>query len=73
MFSATVSESNREKCWNTMPMPSLRAWAGDATWTGSPFQRISPESARKNAVDDLHQGRLAGPVLAEKRVNLAGS
>ncbi len=32
MFSATVSASNSEKCWNTMPMPSLarRAGTGDA-------------------------------------------
>ena len=28
MFSATVSASNSEKCWNTMPMPSARAAAG---------------------------------------------
>ncbi len=28
MFSSTVIASNSEKCWNTMPMPSLRAALG---------------------------------------------
>ena len=42
MFSVTVSASNSEKCWNTMPMPSARAAAGLAMVTGLPFQRISP-------------------------------
>ena len=43
MFSATVSASNSEKCWNTMPMPSRRAAAGLGTVTGRPIQRNSPE------------------------------
>ena len=43
MFSATVSASNSEKCWKTMPMPSRRAAAGLGIVTGVPFQRISPE------------------------------
>ena len=42
MFSATVSDSNSEKCWNTMPMPSARAAAGLGIVTGSPRKRISP-------------------------------
>ena len=44
MFSATVSVSNSEKCWNTMPMPSSRAFAGLATVTGRSFQKIVPAS-----------------------------
>jgi hypothetical protein len=44
MFSAAVSASNNEKCWNTMPMPSLRATLGLPMRTGFPFQRISPEN-----------------------------
>jgi len=44
MFSATVSVSNSEKCWNTMPMPSRRARAGLAIVTGLPSQRIVPAS-----------------------------
>ena len=72
MLSATVSVSNSEKCWNTMPMPSLRARAGLAMRTGSPSQRIVPGIRLDDAVDDLHQRRLAGAVLAEHRVDLAG-
>ena len=45
-FSATVSDSNSEKCWNTMPMPSRRACAGLSTVTFSPRQTISPASGR---------------------------
>ncbi len=44
MFSATVSVSNSEKCWNTMPMPSPRACAGSRIFSGSPCQMISPSS-----------------------------
>ena len=42
MFSATVSASNSEKCWNTMPIPSRRAAAGLGTVTGSPRHRSCP-------------------------------
>ena len=44
MFSATVSVSNREKCWNTMPMPSLRARAGLPISTLAPSHSIVPAS-----------------------------
>ena len=43
MFSATVSASNSEKCWKTMPMPRRRAAAGSGMCATLPFQRISPE------------------------------
>ena len=71
MFSATVSASNSEKCWNTMPMPRSRAAAGLAMVTGLPFQRISSGGRLQRAVEDLDQRRLAGAVLAEERVDLA--
>ena len=71
MFSATVSASNSEKCWNTMPMPSRRAAAG----LGIVDRRALPaDFARgrlQRAVEDLHQRRLAGAVLAEEGVDLA--
>ncbi len=44
MFSPTVSVSNSEKCWNTIPMPSLRARAGLAIATRRPFHSIVPAS-----------------------------
>ena len=54
-----------------MPMPSARACAGFSGVTGSPSQNISPVGLPRHAVDDLHQRRLAGAVLAEHRVDLA--
>ena len=72
MFSSTVSASNSEKCWNTMPMPSLRAARGLGMRTGAPSKRICALVGREDAVDHLDEGRLAGAVLAEQRVDLAG-
>ena len=45
-FSATVSVSNKLKCWNTMLMPSARACCGLRMSTTPPFQRTSPASGR---------------------------
>ncbi len=74
MFSATVSVSNSEKCWNTMPMPSRRASAGLAIVHRPAFpQRCVPASGLGHAVDDLHQRALAGAVLAQHGVDLAGA
>ena len=47
MFSSTVSASNSEKCWNTMPMPSLRAARGFGIFTGWPFHSTSPASGAR--------------------------
>ncbi|MNT57822.1 hypothetical protein D3C72_1952240 [compost metagenome] len=44
MFSVTVKVSNREKCWNTMAMPSARAADGLAISTSRPFHRMRPPS-----------------------------
>ena len=59
------------KCWWTMPIPTSMASLGDPgnlppgrrTWDGSPVRPL-------HAVQDLHEGRLAGTVLADDRVNL---
>ena len=40
----TVSVSNNEKCWNTIPMPSRLASAGLATSIAFPSQNICPRS-----------------------------
>ncbi len=69
MFSPTVSVSNSEKCWNTMPMPSLRAAAGLPISTGSPFPADLAFVGSHRAVDDFHQRRLARAVFAEHRVD----
>ena len=72
MFSATVSLSNSEKCWNTMPMPSRarrrRAGDGDRLALPADFARVRLQ----HAVEDLDQRRLAGAVLAEQRMDLPG-
>ena len=41
--------------------------------TGSPCSRISPASGLVEAVEDVHQRRLAGAVLAEQGVHLAAA
>ena len=71
-FSTTVSVSNSEKCWNTMPMPSARACAGLAGVDRLALPEHLAVGRPRHAVDDLHQRRLAGAVLAEHRVDLAG-
>ncbi|MDT4838651.1 hypothetical protein FQZ97_724130 [compost metagenome] len=43
-FSATVSVSNRLKCWNTMLMPSARASCGLRMCTGWPLKVTVPSS-----------------------------
>src|SRR6476619_2242771 len=66
MFSATVSWSKSEQCWNTMPMPRRRA---DAHLPALPGDLA--RGRLDDAVEDLDEGRLAGAVLAEERVDLA--
>ena len=55
-----------------MPMPSLRARAGLAIVHRLAFPADRPGIRLDDAVDDLHQRRLAGAVLAQHRVDLAG-
>jgi len=43
-FSATVSVSNRLKCWNTMLTPSARASCGLRMCTGWPLNMTVPSS-----------------------------
>ena len=52
--------------------PGGKRLAGDCgTSTGSPSRRIWPWSGLQQPVEDVHQRRLAGAVLAEQRVDLA--
>ena len=70
-FSATVSVSNRLKCWNTMLMPSARASLRVADVHRLAVPQHAALVGPDRAVDDLHQRRLAGAVLAQHRVGLA--
>ena len=72
MFSATVRAGIDVKCWCTMPMPRRRAATGDGP---GPGDAVRPRLARvraEQAVGDVHQSGLAGAVLAQQPVDLAG-
>ena len=60
------------KCWWTMLMPRAIASAGPLIVTGLPSSSDLALVGRGQPVQDVHQGRLAGAVLAEQRVDLAG-
>ena len=73
MFSATVITGMSMKCWCTMPIPRSIASRGDGT---SPAVPLMPDLALVGLVEpveDVHQRRLAGAVLAEERVHLAAA
>ena len=59
------------KCWWTMLMPRAMASVGPLICDGSPSSRISPSSGVRQPVEDVHQRRLAGAVLAEQGMDLA--
>ena len=73
MFSSTVRLSASMKCWCTMPMPAAMASVGDLKCTSLPNDRDRALVGLMHAVEGLHQGRLAGAVLADDRVDRAGS
>ena len=72
MFSSTVSASKSEKCWKTMPMPIARAAFGFGDVHRHAVEDDLAGVGVEHAVDHLDQRRLAGAVLAEQRVDLAG-
>ena len=59
------------KCWWTMLMPRAIASAGPADRDGLAVEQDLTLVGRRQPVEDVHQGRLAGAVLAEQRVDLA--
>ena len=72
MFSATVSSGNSSSSWNTVAMPAACASCGPLKLD---LAAVDPDRARVRPVDagdDLDQRRLAGAVLAQKRMHLAG-
>ena len=70
MFSAIVMTGISMKCWCTMPIPRRIASAEVFMRDGAPVDRISPSSGSQQPVQLVHQRALAGPVLAEQRVDL---
>ena len=71
MFSATVITGISMKCWCTIPMPFSIAAFGEPSSAGLPLIQDLALVGVVEAVDDVHQRRLAGAVLAEQRVHLA--
>ena len=60
------------KCWWTMLIPRAIASAGPLIVTGLAVQQDLALVRRGQPVQDVHQGGLAGAVLAEQGVDLAG-
>ena len=68
-FSRTVRLSASMKCWCTMPMPRAMASAGRREGDLLAVDRDGALVRLLHAVEDLHQGRLAGAVLADEGVD----
>ena len=73
MFSATVTSGQSAISWWTKPMPSSCARAGEVISTGLAVQDDLAAVGPQDAVDDVHQRRFSGAVLAGDRVHLAAA
>ena len=71
MFSATVITGMSMKCWCTIPIPRSIASFGDLSDDRLAVQEDLALVGPVEPVEDVHQRRLAGAVLAEQRVHLA--
>ena len=73
MFSVTVCDGTSVKCWWTIPSPAAIASRGeperDRPAVDADLARVRPVEAG----EDVHQRALAGAVLAEQGVDLAGA
>ena len=72
MFSATVSVGTSMKCWCTIPTPAAIASGVDQPVTSRPFTSTVPGVGRDEPAEHFHERGLAGAVLADERVDLAG-
>ena len=73
MFSATVITGMSMKCWCTIPIPASIASLRRAERRRLAVQEDLALVGPVQAVEDVHQRRLAGAVLAEQRVHLAAA
>ena len=71
-FSSTVRSGSTAGCWCTIAMPRSRRFARDRGCRCSPFEHHRAGVRLDHAGGDVHQRRLAGAVLAEQGVHLAG-
>ena len=72
MFSATLRCWQRAISWWTKPMPISSASWGLRIVDRPALQQHLARVRLVHAPDDVHQGGLAGPVLADDGVHLAG-
>ena len=71
-FSATVRSGKRRGSWWTTAIPSARAWAGPWIVGLLAVEPDRPAVGLMDAGEDLDQRALAGAVLADECVDLAG-
>ena len=71
-FSVTVKTGISMKCWCTMPMPGRHRVARAAERHGLVVDEDLALVRLVQPVQDVHQRGLAGAVLAEQRMDLAG-
>ena len=71
-FSATVKTGMSMKCWCTMPMPAAHGVAGTGEVLDLVVEQDLALVGLVEAVEHVHQRGLAGAVLAEQAVDLAG-
>ena len=69
----TVCDGTSVKCWWTMPRPAAIASRGDRNATGRAVDADLALVRPVQAGEDVHQRALAGAVLAEQGVDLAGA
>ena len=73
MFSATVMTGMSMKCWCTIPIPRSIASLGRGYVHGLAVDQDLALVRAVEPVEDVHERRLAGAVLAEERVHLAAA
>ena len=61
------------KCWWTIPIPAPIASRADENSTRLAVQQKLPGVGPVQAVEDVHQRRLPGAVLAEQRMDLTAA
>ena len=72
-FSVTVNGSTSTKCWWTIPIPCAIATARRRDLDLLAVHDDASLVGRVHPVEDPHQRRLAGAVLPDQRVDLAGA
>ncbi len=71
MFSATVITGMSMKCWCTIPRPASIASFAELKLDGLPGDEDLARIGLVEPVEDVHERRLPGAVLAEERMHLA--